>query len=83
MTQDFTSQMSLVQQQIRATNSALAPAVTELLKSDDRILLKLEKLMADLAGFERADGNITMKSETFSRKYGWTIHPTGEHSWLC
>jgi hypothetical protein len=64
------SQLSLAQQQAKVTNSALIPTVTEVLKSDDRAFLRLEKLMADLACSERADGNATVESETLSRKYG-------------
>ncbi|KAH0566143.1 hypothetical protein GP486_000473 [Trichoglossum hirsutum] len=68
LTQSLMSQLALAQQQAKVTNSALIPTVTEVLKSDDRAFSRLEKLMADLACSELADGNAAVKSETLSRK---------------
>jgi hypothetical protein len=70
LSQDFTSQLSSIQQQVKAANAALVPSVTESLKSDDRVLVRLESLMADWACSEGTDGNIGVKSEKLSRKYG-------------
>ncbi|KAI9780043.1 MAG: hypothetical protein M1839_007025 [Geoglossum umbratile] len=67
LSQNFTSQLSSVQQQVKAANSALVPTVTELLKSDDRVFVRLEKLMMDCAHSESADERIGVKSEKLSR----------------
>ena len=77
LSQSFSSQLSSIQQQVKAANAALVPSVTELLKSDDRVFVRLEKLMADCTCSEGTDDNIGVKSEKLSQKYGRCIPLVG------
>ncbi len=43
LSQNIRSQLASSQQQLRSSNAALIPAITELLRKDDKILFELEK----------------------------------------